>query len=141
MRTSPKGILLIKKHEGFRPTAYKPTKADVWTIGYGHTHGVKEGDTCTVSQADAWLYDDVREAELSITNIGRPLTQNQFDALVSFAYNLGPGPLTHSGLHDALMQNDNQKAADELLKWIYQGKSVLHGLTVRRADERALFLA
>ena len=81
MTTSPAGIALIKSFEQCRLVAYRPTPNDVPTIGWGHTDGVKMGDTCTQEQADDWLPEDVRAAELAIeTTVMCPLDQNQFDA-------------------------------------------------------------
>lgn len=93
MQTSDRGLEFIKHHEGLETKAYPdPGSADghPWTIGVGHTKGVKKGDTCTVAQAMEWLREDVRTAEAAVLRLVKvPLTQAQFDALVSFVFNVG----------------------------------------------------
>ena len=101
MKTSSKGVSLIKSFEGCRLKAYK-CPAGVWTIGYGHTAGVKEGDTITQRQADDYLRNDLEKYEKAVMNYDGVyhFNQNQFDALVSFTYNCGVGNLknlTQSG--------------------------------------------
>ena len=88
MRTSRKGIEFIKAHEGLRLDAYL-CPAGVPTIGYGHTHGVKMGDRITEEQAEKFLIDDLIVAETEVNRYGLNINQNQFDALVSFVYNVG----------------------------------------------------
>ena len=142
MNLSPTGFAFIRSKELFRPTAYKPTSADVWTAGYGHTKGVTAATTCTMQGAEVWLHEDVADAVRAVNELVTvPLTQARFDALVSFTFNLGAGALRGSTLLQKLNQGHYQGAADEMLRWIHQGKDVLHGLTIRRADERAMFLA
>ncbi len=133
--TSQNGINLIKKYEGCRLTAYK-CPAGIWTIGYGHTGGVKRGMTITQSQADNYLKQDLKRFETSVnTLIKVELNQNQFDALVSFTYNCGPGNL------QTLIKNRTlTQIADALLLYNKGGAKVLAGLTKRRNDERTLFL-
>src|SRR5688572_15665837 len=85
-------IDLVKKWEGCRLEAFKPIPSDPWTIGWGRTRGVRKGDTCTQEQADDWLMEDLLEARNAIERaVMVPLNQNQFDALCSFTYNVGPG--------------------------------------------------
>jgi len=132
----------LKEREQFRPTAFKPTKRDVWTIGYGHTKGVQQGDTCTVAQGEAWLREDVAWAVEAVNRaVTVPLTQPQFDALVSFVYNVGAPNFLTSTLLKQLDAGDYEAAADEFPKWNHQAGEVLDGLTVRREQERARFLA
>jgi lysozyme len=147
VKISPRGLLLITDHEQFRPTAYLPTKNDRWTIAWGHTKGVKEGDTCTHEQGKVWLADDVGEAEAGVLkHVHVPLTQNQFDALVSLVFNIGAGirdgkkgDFADSTLVDKLNALDYTGAAAQFDKWVYQGKKKLGGLVIRRATERILF--
>ena len=90
MKTSDNGIAFIKRHEGVRLQAYL-CPAGVWTIGYGHTSSVKQGDRISQSQADTYLRADLRTAEQAINKQRLNLNQNQFDALVSFVFNVGSG--------------------------------------------------
>lgn len=148
-RTGAKGLALLKGFERLRLVAYLPTVNDVWTIGYGHTKGVKPGDRCSVEQAEAWLLEDLAWAEDAVNELVTvPLTQNQFDALVSFAFNVGPdidADTIAEGLGDStllrkLNAGDYAGAAAEFPKWNKQAGVVLNGLVRRRAAERELFL-
>jgi lysozyme len=133
------GLDIIKVSEGLRLKAYK-CPAGVWTIGYGHTKGVKEGDTCTVPQADQFLCDDCVDAEEGVKRLVRvPLNQNQFDALGSFTLNLGAGNLQSSTLLLKLNQGDYIGAALEFPRWNKAAGKVLKGLVKRRAAEQTLF--
>jgi lysozyme len=116
--------------------------AKVWTIGWGHTRGVNEGDEITLAEAKAFFDADLEEYEQGVLKLtsGMTLTQGQFDALVSFAYNFGCSRLAKSTLLRKLVAGDKLGAANEFLKWIYAGPRVLRGLERRRAAERALFL-
>ncbi|WP_277972441.1 lysozyme [Pantoea agglomerans] len=141
MKTSENGYRLIKQSEGLKTRAYR-CPAGVWTIGYGHTHNVKEGDTCAPEQADHWLQEDCLVAELTIgANVKTHLNQNQFDALVSFIFNLGSGNFVGSTLLTKLNANDYTGAADEFGKWVNAGGRKLPGLVERRAAEKALFVS
>lgn len=123
-------------------TAYKPTPDDVWTIGYGHTRGVRQGDTCTVDQADQWLQNDVAGAVITVCHlVDVALTAGQFDALVSLVFNIGAGNFQSSTLLRKLNAKDYDGAADEFLKWNHQAGRVLDGLTKRREAERQRFCA
>ena len=109
MKTSNNGLQLIKNFEGCRLTAYK-CPAGVWTIGYGHTAGVKQGMTITQEQADNYLKSDLVIYENHVNNLNRSFNQNEFDALVSFTYNCGAGSLqtlcknrTNAQIADALL--------------------------------------
>jgi lysozyme len=135
----------LKSYERFRPTAYAATPKEkakgIWTIGYGHTKGVKEGDTCTMAEALEWLHDDVAEAVLEVCRlVSVPLTQNQFDALVSLVFNVGPDPL-HMTLGHKLNAGDYAGAHGEFTKWDHQGGQWVRGLDVRRDAEAARFVA
>lgn len=141
MRTSERGIELIKKHEGLRLNAYL-CPAGVWTIGYGTTSGVEKGDKITKEQAESLLRNDLEVFENAVTMAVRvPITQNQFDALVSFAYNVGTGALRSSTLMRMLNAGDYAGAAAQFKRWNKADGKELPGLTKRRADEAILFAA
>lgn len=141
LRTSPRGIALIKEFEGCRLSAYL-CAAGVPTIGYGHTAGVALGMTITLAQAEAFLREDLRKFEKGVSEaLTRSVTQSQFDALVSFSYNLGVGALKKSTLLRLLNQGRTEEAAGEFLKWNRAGGKVLTGLTRRRQKEKELFLS
>jgi len=140
MKTSKKGIELIKKYEGLKLKAYK-CPAGVWTIGYGHTKNVKQGDVITEVQAEILLIYDLNDFENCIKkNVRIPLTQNQFDALVSFCFNVGCGNFLKSTLLKKLNEGKIAEAAKEFLKWNKAGGKELAGLTKRRQEEMELFL-
>lgn len=140
MQISDAGLELIKRFEGVRLSAYDDG-VGVWTIGVGHIKGVKPGDVATADQVDQWLREDVQEAEQAINRLARaPLSQAQFDALVSFTFNLGAGALERSTLLKRLNGRDYDAAANEFLRWNIAGGRVLAGLTKRRIAERMLFL-
>jgi len=131
---------MIREHEDFRSEAYLPTPNDVWTIGYGHTRGVRKGDICTIDDAEDWLRADVAPTVASIRReVKVPLTQNQFDALVSFIFNVGVAAFEESTLLRKLNAGDYHGAAEEFGRWNKQKGKVLAGLTKRRAFERNLF--
>lgn len=131
----------LKSYEKFRPTAYKPTKNDVWTIGWGHTHGVKEGDTCTTDQAEAWLTADMAFAVAAIHKlVVCDLHQNQFDALVSLIFNIGETQFAGSTMRKKLNAGDYGLAAAEFPKWDKQKGVELQGLLNRRLAEQKHFL-
>ena len=130
----------ISSFEGCKLTAYK-CSAGVWTIGYGHTEGVKEGDTCTQEQASAWLIDDIRETQLLLAHyVNSPVTQNEFIALVSLAFNVGVGALMKSKLLRELNSGDREGAAEEFLDFDLANGRKMAGLTRRRKAEHDLFL-
>ncbi len=140
MKVSARGRALIKEFEGLRLEAYR-CSAGKWTIGYGSTRGVKEGDVITEAGAEARLVDDLRWAEAAVERQVRVgLTQNQFDALASFVFNLGESALSRSTLLRKLNGKDYLGAADELPRWSTAGGQVLSGLQRRRMAERAFFL-
>lgn len=140
MNTGEKGIELIKSFEGCRLTAYKDS-VGVLTIGYGHTEGVKYGMSISQNKAEELLKNDLVKYENYVKKyITYALNQNQFDALVSFTYNLGGGNLQKSDLRKYLNAGYIEKAANEFDKWVYAGGKKLTGLVRRRAAEKALFL-
>ena len=137
MKTSSKGVSLIKQFEGCRLIAYK-CPAGVWTIGYGHTAGVKEGDKITQETAEAYLRNDLAKYEKAVENYNGiyHFNQNQFDALVSFTYNCGVGNLknlTQSG------KRTLTQISTKLPLYNKAGGVVLRGLQRRRAAEKELF--
>lgn len=139
MKISINGIDLIKRFEGCRLTAYK-CPSGVYTIGYGHTNGVKKGQRITQAQAEAYLREDVAKFENGVNKyVSAPLTQNQFDALVSFTYNCGLGAFKNSTLLKKLNAKDYEGAGKELLRWNKANGVVLDGLKRRRNAEKALF--
>ena len=140
MKTSQNGINLIKSFEGCKLTAYK-CPAGVWTIGYGHTKGVKQGMKISQLQADTYLKNDLKTYENYVSKYVKvTLNQNQFDALVSFTFNCGGGALKSSTLLKKLNNGDYTGAANELLRWNKSNGKELAGLTKRRKTEKALFL-
>ena len=138
MTTSPTGIALIKRFEGLRLKAYL-CPANVVTVGFGHTKGVQLNDPeITEEEADRLLAEDLKLYEKPVSEMVKvQITQNQFDALISFAFNLGTGALRGSTLMKKL--NAGQPCADEFLRWNMAGGKALPGLTRRRTAERALF--
>ena len=133
-------IECIKEHEGLRLEAYMPTPKDVPTIGYGHTKGVKMGQKITKEQAEQFLREDLDWSEKAVSKLVKvPLKQNQFDALVDFAYNAGAKNLLNSTLLKKLNEGDYQGAMMQFERWVYAGDKVLPGLVRRRMAEKALF--
>lgn len=131
---------IIKEFEGLEFDAYL-CPAGVWTIGYGHTGGVKKGDAITEEEADILLSRDVQDAERAINSYVKvAINQNQFDALVSFVYNLGSGNFKSSTLLRKLNQCDYLGAANEFERWNKAGGKVLNGLVRRREVEVNLFI-
>lgn len=146
MQTSDKGISLIKQFEGCKLTAYQDS-VGVWTIGYGWTQPVdgkpiRAGMTIKQETAERLLKTGLVSYESDVSRLVKVgLTQGQFDALVSFTYNLGARSLSTSTLLRKLNTGDYAGAADEFLRWNKAGGKVLNGLTRRREAERALFLS
>ncbi len=143
MKTSDAGIDLITAHEGLRLDAYPDpgTGGAPWTIGYGHTFGVRQDDSCTEADARDFLRHDLATAEQAVNSLVRvPLTQHEFDALVSFTFNVGVGAFKGSTLLRMLNAADYDGAADQFARWDKADGRVLAGLTKRRADEAALFM-
>jgi lysozyme len=141
MQISQQGIDFIKQEEGVRLKAY-PDADGVWTIGYGHTKGVHEGMVITQEEAENLLKQDLETFETGVANLVKvPLDQHQFDALVSFSYNLGLGNLAGSTLLHKLNDKDYQGAAAEFGKWVHARHQVLPGLVARRQAEEKMFLS
>jgi len=139
MKISKNGLDLIKHFEGCELEAYK-CPAGVWTIGYGHIKTAVEGMTITQHQADEMLIEEMNEYEGYINNSVRvDLTQNQFDAMVSWVYNLGNGNLNTSTLLKVLNSGDYAGVPEQILRWNKAGGRVLEGLTRRRQAEADLF--
>lgn len=144
MRVSDAGIALIKSFEGLELEAYPDpaTGGEPWTIGYGHTGEVTPGMVITEAEADELLLQDVAQFEMCVNGaLQVPVTQGQFDALVSFAFNLGCRNLRNSTLLAKLNAGDNVGAAAEFVRWNRAAGKVMAGLTRRREAERDLFNA
>jgi len=135
----PRGLELVKRYEQLRLRAYLPTPEDVPTIGWGHTRGVALGLTCTPEQADVWLVEDLADAMSAVDEVPVQLTQNQYDALVSFVFNCGTGAFRASTMRRLLDGGHYGLAAEQFARWNKQKGKVLNGLTKRRAEEAALF--
>ena len=141
MNTSPKGIALIKEFEGLRLKAYQ-CPGGVWTIGYGHTACVKPGMLISKAQAEEYLKADLIAFERYLNGLGLALNQNQFDALVSFIYNVGTGNFSNSTLLRKVRANPQENSImDEFLRWVYSKGRVLPGLQRRRLAEMKLYFS
>lgn len=146
MHVSPSGVDLICNFEGLRLKAYDDG-VGVWTIGFGTTKypngiRVKKGDTCTLDQAKAYMQNDLKSFEQTVNNtVTVQLNQNQFDALVSLAYNIGTNAFSKSTLVKKLNANDIRGAADQFDVWVNAGGKRMQGLVNRRAREKALFIS
>lgn len=127
--------------EGFREKAYVPVAGDVWTIGYGHTHGVQEGDTITQSAAKRLLRNDLQAFKQALLPfVNKPVGANMFVALLSLAFNVGSGSVIKSRLMRNLNLGHYDEAAWEFLNgWNTVGGKVVQGLVRRRAAEFELF--
>jgi lysozyme len=143
MKTSERGIKLIKDSEGLRLRAYK-CPGDVWTIGYGHAIKATEShfltEEITESIADLLLRKDIIDAELAVKKyVDVAINQNQFDALVSFVFNLGPRALARSTLLKKLNDGKMLEVPAEFKRWVYADGKILEGLRKRRNAEAELF--
>ena len=158
MNVSPKAIKMISHHEGVRQNPYK-CSAKLWTVGVGHVMFPEQGKL-KIDQRDAFTppqeamrkysmeeVDEILRLDLArfekgvATYCPVPLTQGQFDSLVSFSFNVGLGTLQRSTMRQKVLRGDMAGAAEELLKYCMAGGKVLKGLQNRRIDERALFLS
>lgn len=148
MKASPNFISLVMGMESCILTAYPDPgtkndpvkKGNPWTIGYGHTKGVVPGMTCTKAQAIAWLYADAAEAEDAVNELVKvPLSQNQFDSLVDFVFNVGRGNFASSTLLKKLNAKLYDQVDAEIVKWNKANGKVLGGLVKRRTLEANLF--
>ena len=139
MKISEEGISLIKKFEGCELEAYK-CAAGVWTIGYGHTEGVNPDDEMDKESAEELLALDLVVYERSVSWIIEvPLEQQQFDALVSFTFNLGETNLSKSTLRKVLNQEKYSEVPNQIRRWNKAGGKVNEGLVRRREAEALLF--
>lgn len=159
LRLGPRGEQLIKSFEQLRLTAYRPTRDDVWTVGYGSTRDVHEGLSITIDQAQLRFMSDVSSAVKSVNALPCALTQSMFDALVSLVFNVGPGAIkAGSTIGNALQSKlrlpfdpktsaivppspDYYRAWAGFALWRKQAGKDLLGLARRRAKEMDLFLA
>lgn len=148
MKTNAAGIALIQKWEGKRLTAYPDpaTGGEPWTIGYGHTTAagpptVKRGMKITDQQATDILKTDLTKFEAAVINVlTKAPTENQFAAMVSLCFNIGPGNFGKSSVVKNFNAGKVSAAADAFLRWNKAAGKVLPGLVRRREDERKLFL-
>lgn len=139
MLTDQRGINLIKQFETLKLEAYQD-HIGVWTIGWGHTKGVKKGDKITLAQAEEFLRDDLKEAETAVAkSVTVPLTRAQHAALVSWTFNLGAGNLATSTMLKKLNSGNNFAVLEEMIKWKNAGGNPARGLARRRHMEAALF--
>ena len=139
MNTSMEGLSLIKKFEGCELEAYQ-CSAGVWTIGYGHTKGVTPSDSISQEEAEQMLVDELHEYESYVNEyVTVALSQNQFDALVSWVYNLGPANLKASTMLKVLNSGEYEDVPAQIKRWNKAGGKVLEGLIRRREAEACLF--
>ncbi|EDU3845523.1 lysozyme [Salmonella enterica subsp. enterica serovar Essen] len=140
MKASDNGRAFIRAREGVKLAAYQDG-GGVWTIGYGHTRGVKQGQVINHEQADEFLDSDLRQVESCISErVTVALNQNQFDALVSFVFNVGRQAFSDSTLLKKLNEGNYRAAADQFTRWVYDNDQFVQGLYNRRVAERDLFL-
>jgi lysozyme len=135
-------VEIIKKWEGLRLKAYK-CPAGVWTIGYGHTEGVKPGDVWTKEQAEKALERELEQRRASLLKLCPDLSdepQNRLDACLSLAYNIGNTAFSRSSVYRFIVAKRYDDAANAFRLWNKAGGKVLNGLVRRREDERRLFL-
>ena len=143
MQLSPQGLALIKHFEGFSPEPYQ-CSAGRWTIGYGHLIKGEERFMQPIDEptAEALLKEDVRQAEQAVCRLVKvPLSQGQFDALVSFVFNLGQGAFSQSTLLRLLNAENYREAAKQFTRWDFAGGKRIAGLSRRRAAEKERFLS
>ncbi|MBH0755579.1 lysozyme [Salmonella enterica] len=141
MKTSDNGRAFIRAREGVKLAAYQDG-GGVWTIGYGHTRGVKQGQVINHEKADEFLDSDLRLVESCISErVTVVLNQNQFDALVSFVFNVGRQAFSDSTLLKKLNEGNYRAAADQFTRWVYDNNQFVQGLYNRRVAERDLFIS
>ena len=139
MKCSQEGLALIKRFEGCRLKAYR-CSANVLTIGYGHTGGVKEDDAISQPEADELLKEDIAKFEKYVDdNVMVELNQSQFDALVAWTFNLGVGNLRSSTMLKKLNESDYDSVPSEMKRWNKAAGKTLDGLIRRRKAEGLLF--
>lgn len=140
MRISDKGIELIKAFEGCKLTAYRDS-VGVWTIGYGHTRGVRRGDVISMSKAIDYLREDLIPVEREINNMGVSLQQGQYDALCSWIFNLGVGNFRSSTMRKYILaRKSNDEIAAQMIRWHRAGGKPLLGLKRRRVAEANMWI-
>ena len=137
MKASQTLIDHIKRTEACALEAYQDS-AGVWTIGYGHTAGVKRGDCCTRYQAEQWLREDLARFEADANKVKRIATQGQFDAVLDFIYNCGSGNFNQSTLKKYIESGrKTYEIQQQFLRWVNSGGKFLGGLYSRRIWEAA----
>lgn len=140
MKTSENGIKIIKKFEGCKLEAYR-CPSGILTIGYGHTQNVNAGETITRRQALYFLEKDIEVAEKAVNSLVKvTLNQNQYDALVSFVFNVGYGNFRISTMLKLINQDNLSAAAEQFDKWVLSNGRKIRGLVIRRRLEKELFL-
>lgn len=140
MNTSQKGIDLIKEFEGCVLKAYK-CPAGVWTIGYGTTQGVRPNMVITQAQAETFLKRDIKPIERLLNGMGINYTQEQFDALTSWIYNLGAGAFKSSTMYRYIVaKRKDVEITDQMVRWVNSGERPLLGLKRRRVAEANMFI-
>lgn len=140
MQISDEGLALLKRFEGCKLTAYQDG-GGVWTIGYGSTDGVREGQTISQSEADEKLETDVEDHDITDLLEGAETSQNQFDAMTSLAFNIGIDAFAGSSVLKRHKEGNYPRAADCFLLWKYDNGVVVPGLLKRRNAERELYLS
>ncbi len=142
LQLSPKGLAFIRLKEGFRAHAYRDSTG-LWTVGYGHTLTAKAGMVVSLEEAEKLLEGDVARTVSQVSRFLPPVTptQNQFDALISFAFNEGSHRLLTSTLLKFFRSGNVQTTADEFTRWVYVGGRVSEWQIQRRAEERLIFLS
>jgi lysozyme len=146
VNVSKAGIALIKHHEGVRSRPYR-CAANLWTCGVGHLIGDGKSlpdswnRTFSQEEIDGLLKSDLRRFELGVHKMlpNVPLRQHEFDAIISFCFNLGLGCFQRSTIRQALLRGDKKAAMESLVKYCRAGGKILKGLQIRRLDEKALF--
>ena len=143
---SEKGYVLIRELEGFKAEAYLDT-GSVWTIGFGtikYPNGarVKKGDVCTRGQAEIWLKNDCLWVDACLDkHVKVAVSQNQFDVLASFIYNIGETAFIKSTMLTLINNSNFSSAASQFDRWIYDNGKEIKGLVNRRSKEKTLFLS
>ena len=141
MKASVDAYELIKQFEGLRLEAYL-CPAGIWTIGYGHTSGVSPNSFITIQEADEYLHRDVAAIEMQLNKLNLSLRQCQWDAIVSFVFNVGIGNFKASTLLAKIRINpDDNSIIDEFLRWVYANGKVMRGLQKRRLTEMKLYFS
>lgn len=141
MKASIDAYELIKQFEGLRLEAYL-CPAGIWTIGYGHTSGVSPNSFITIQEADEYLHRDVATIEMQLNKLNLSLRQCQWDAIVSFVFNVGIGNFKASTLLAKIRINpDDNSIMDEFLRWVYANGKVIRGLQKRRLTEMKLYFS